>query len=76
MSTLEAAYNLPSIDKEFYDALALAPRNLIGATIEVPIRTARAWNVPAGSIVRLSTPEGPQVGDLSKYHFELLCLGA
>ncbi|WP_339673443.1 DUF1989 domain-containing protein [Dasania marina] len=34
-------------------------------TFEVPIRTGRAWQVPAGHIFRITTPVGPQVGDLN-----------
>ena len=31
----------------------------------VPIRSGKAWSVPQGSICRITTPEGPQVGDLN-----------
>lgn len=31
----------------------------------IPPRSGKAWRVPAGSIFRLSTPSGPQVGDLN-----------
>lgn len=27
-----------------------------------------SWHVPAGSVFRLSTPQGPQVGDLNVWH--------
>jgi uncharacterized protein YcgI (DUF1989 family) len=30
----------------------------------LPIRSGRAWKAPAKSIIRISTPEGPQVGTL------------
>ena len=33
--------------------------------LTVPPRSGRAWKVPAGSLFRISTPEGPQVGDLN-----------
>lgn len=33
--------------------------------LTIPPRSGRAWKVPAGSLFRLSTPEGPQVGDLN-----------
>lgn len=39
-------------------------RQLIESFI-VPIRSGIAWKVPVGHIVRISTPEGPQVGDLN-----------
>jgi len=32
---------------------------------EIPIRSGKAWIVPKGHICRLSTPYGPQVGDLN-----------
>jgi len=31
----------------------------------LPIRSGRAWPVPAGHICRITTPQGPQVGDLN-----------
>ncbi|KAF2143291.1 uncharacterized protein K452DRAFT_297049 [Aplosporella prunicola CBS 121167] len=34
-------------------------------TLTIPPRSGAAWHVPAGSVFRLSTPEGPQVGDLN-----------
>ncbi|KAF9695698.1 hypothetical protein EKO04_006671 [Ascochyta lentis] len=33
--------------------------------LTIPPRSGRAWHVPAGSLFRLSTPTGPQVGDLN-----------
>lgn len=65
MSTLDAAYGVLPLDRDFYAAIATAPRRLI-ASVLVPIRTGRAWKVPSGCIVRISTSEGPQVGDLSE----------
>lgn len=56
------------VNREFYDALANAPRQLVDK-FEVPIRSAKAWKVPAGHICRLTTPEGPQVGDLNLWNF-------
>ena len=35
------------------------------SSFTLPIRSGRAWTAPAGSIVRISTPQGPQVGDLN-----------
>lgn len=51
-------------DRSFYDRVAAAERTLIDA-FEIPIRSGQAWEVPAGSLVRLSSVEGPQVGDLN-----------
>ncbi|KAJ1333848.1 hypothetical protein MN608_03845 [Microdochium nivale] len=47
-----------------YDALQAAPRVKL-QDFTVPIRSGKAWKAPAGAIVRISTPEGPQVGDLN-----------
>ncbi|PSN74284.1 hypothetical protein BS50DRAFT_670709 [Corynespora cassiicola Philippines] len=38
------------------------------ASFEIPARSGRAWKVPKGSIFRLSTPAGPQVGDLNVWN--------
>ncbi|GIZ46321.1 hypothetical protein CKM354_000945000 [Cercospora kikuchii] len=51
-------------DQDFYQTVAAAERTLI-TCFTLSIRSGRAWKAPAGSIVRLSTPEGPQVGDLN-----------
>ena len=53
-----------AVDRKLYAAIQSAPRASI-LTLTLPIRSGRAWEVPAGSIVRISTPEGPQVGRLS-----------
>jgi len=50
-----------AVDREIYNTIQQAPRKLIEKFI-LPIRSGRAWKAPAGSIVRISTPEGPQVG--------------
>ena len=34
----------------------------------IPPRSGKAWTVPAGALFRLSTPEGPQVGDLNVWN--------
>jgi uncharacterized protein len=53
------------VDRAFYDGLAEGERELTGEFV-VPIRSGRAWEVPAGHLCRLLiTPEGPQVGDLN-----------
>ncbi|KAM4060679.1 meiotic chromosome segregation protein [Hirsutella rhossiliensis] len=53
-----------AVDKEAYEAIQSAPR-VLAEEFTLPIRSGRAWEAPAGSIVRISTPEGPQVGDLN-----------
>ncbi|KAL7627998.1 hypothetical protein AAE478_002194 [Parahypoxylon ruwenzoriense] len=53
-----------TVDKDLYASISSAPRVLLEEFV-LPIRSGRAWKAPAGSIVRISTPEGPQVGDLN-----------
>jgi len=50
-----------------YNRLAsLPPSSLtLKSTHTIPPRSGHAWKVPAGSLFRLSTPQGPQVGDLN-----------
>jgi uncharacterized protein YcgI (DUF1989 family) len=50
-----------TVDKTQYAAIQEAPRRL-HEEFTLPIRSGKAWRAPAGSIVRISTPEGPQVG--------------
>jgi uncharacterized protein YcgI (DUF1989 family) len=49
-------------DTAFYERMRDGRR---GRTLieqfEVPIRTGRAWKVPAGHVFRVTTPVGPQV---------------
>lgn len=49
------------VDHNAYATIQQAPRTLI-EQFTLPIRSGRAWRVPAGGICRISTPEGPQVG--------------
>lgn len=49
------------VDEPLYESVQKAPRVLIEEFV-LPIRSGKAWKVPAGSIVRISTPEGGQVG--------------
>ncbi|RYO92861.1 hypothetical protein DL764_008065 [Monosporascus ibericus] len=53
-----------TVDEGLYAEIQSAPRTLI-QEFTLPIRSGQAWKAPAGSIVRISTPEGPQVGDLN-----------
>ena len=50
-----------TVDQDLYSSIQSAPRTLV-ESFTLPIRSGRAWKAPAGSIVRISTPEGPQVG--------------
>ncbi|TDZ30505.1 Uncharacterized protein C8035_v002852 [Colletotrichum spinosum] len=53
-----------TVDTGLYESAQKAPRILV-EEFTLPIRSGRAWTALAGSIVRISTPEGPQVGDLN-----------
>lgn len=50
-----------TVDKALYKSITQAPR-LLKHEFTLPIRSGKAWEARAGSIVRISTPEGPQVG--------------
>lgn len=70
--TQPAAYqSLPGgaldLDREFYRQIANAYRK-VEQQFEIPVRSGIAWEVPAGSIVRLYSVEGPQVGDLNLWN--------
>jgi uncharacterized protein YcgI (DUF1989 family) len=53
-------------DTRFYAALGQETdgREQVSSFV-VPIRSGRAWHVPAGHLCRIVTVEGPQVGDLN-----------
>ncbi|EDO64868.2 hypothetical protein GE21DRAFT_9622 [Neurospora crassa] len=53
-----------SVDKNLYSTIQQAAR-ILTDEFTIPIRSGRAWTASAGSIIRISTPEGPQVGDLN-----------
>ncbi|KAK5997757.1 hypothetical protein PT974_00115 [Cladobotryum mycophilum] len=53
-----------TVDKDLYAAIQRAPRLLV-EEFTLPVRSGRAWRVPAGAVVSISTPQGPQVGDLN-----------
>jgi hypothetical protein len=53
------------VDKEFYRRIADAGGRRLVERFTIPIRTGRAWKVPAGHVFRIVTIEGPQVGDLN-----------
>lgn len=50
-----------TVDKNLYNSIQAAPR-ILTQEFTLPIRSGRAWKADAGSIIRISTPEGPQVG--------------
>ncbi|KAL0581426.1 hypothetical protein V5O48_000580 [Marasmius crinis-equi] len=51
-----------------YTSIVQAPRSPPVHSFTLPIRSGRAWTVPRAHIVRISTPEGPQVGDLNVWN--------
>ncbi|MBZ4016017.1 urea carboxylase-associated family protein [Streptomyces purpurogeneiscleroticus] len=74
MATTAAAYQATKggpldVDKDFYDRVSGTPegRELVDR-FEIPIRSGRAWEVPAGHLCRLVTIDGPQVGDLNVWN--------
>lgn len=64
---VQPAYSKPPIDQELYDRISSAAGTSLEPieTFTLAPRSGVAWRVPAGCIVRFSTPEGPQVGDLN-----------
>lgn len=74
MSNPPAAYqasadNALAVDRDFYRTIA--ERSDARQCVEqftIPIRSGRAWTVPAGHVFRITTIEGPQVGDLNLWH--------
>lgn len=70
MKSFPAAYQASAgsplaVDRAFYERVASAAGRELVESFTIPIRTGRAWEVPAGHVVRLLTVEGPQVGDLN-----------
>ncbi len=57
------------VDKAFYRRIAeeTAGRRRIEEFV-IPIRTGRAWTVPAGHVFRIVAVDGPQVGDLNLWN--------
>ena len=74
MSSYPAAYQAAegsalSVDKDFYAAIAASKdRRALVESIVVPIRSGRAWTVPAGHVFRIVTIDGPQVADLNLWN--------
>jgi uncharacterized protein YcgI (DUF1989 family) len=68
----DAAYkgSILEVDKEFYGKIAHATRSrtLVDSFV-IPIRSGRAWKVPAGHACRILTVDGPQVGDLNVWNY-------
>lgn len=62
----QASVGSLDVDRAFYDRLAdsTGDRELV-EEFSIPIRSGRAWEVPAGHLCRIVTTHGPQVGDLN-----------
>ena len=52
-------------DPHLYSRIAASTSRSMKESFTVPIRAGRAWSVPQGHLCRITTPEGPQVGDLN-----------
>jgi uncharacterized protein YcgI (DUF1989 family) len=52
------------VNHTLYSTIQQAPRRLL-SSYTIPIRSGHAFTAPAGSIIRISTPSGPQVADLN-----------
>ena len=67
----EAAYQGPAleVDRDFYSRIGddTQSREVIDE-FTIPIRSGQAWDVPAGHVCRISTVDGPQVGDLNLWN--------
>ncbi|MFC3282385.1 urea carboxylase-associated family protein [Litchfieldella rifensis] len=73
MAKVPAAYqatqgSVLDVDRDFYSRLTDPAARTRIEQLTVPIRDGRAWRVPAGHVLRLSTLEGPQVGDFNLWH--------
>jgi uncharacterized protein len=59
----QPVFEPPKADRSFYDAIASSSRRPL-LDHQVEVRSGFAWEVRAGQVFRLSTPEGRQVADL------------
>ena len=68
MGNYPAAYQASAgaleVDRAFYAKIAEGCREQVESFV-IPIRSGRAWTVPAGSLCRIVAVEGAQVGDLN-----------
>ncbi|WP_435198191.1 urea carboxylase-associated family protein [Janibacter sp. GS2] len=74
MSLTDAAYQSDpggplDVDRELYGRIGAMTqgRELVDSFV-LPIRSGRAWEVPAGHVCRIVTLEGPQVADLNLWN--------
>lgn len=67
----EAAYqgNALKVDQDFYKRIGTqTEKRTLVQELTVQIRSGQAWEVPAGHVCRISTVDGPQVGDLNLWN--------
>lgn len=67
----EAAYQGPALeaDQDFYRPIGeQTEARTVVSELTVQIRSGEAWEVPAGHVCRISTVDGPQVGDLNLWN--------
>ena len=70
MDLTRAAYQATAggpldVDRALYSAIADDADRILVDSFVVPIRSGRAWRIPAGHVCRIVTIEGPQVADLN-----------
>jgi uncharacterized protein YcgI (DUF1989 family) len=73
MGSPPAAYqpkagSMIEVDPAFYGRLADDEGRELIERFVIPIRSGRAWQVPAGHLCRVITIEGPQVGDFNVWN--------
>lgn len=73
MDLTRAAYQATAggpldVDRDFYRAIADDDRRELVDAFTIPIRSGKAWRIPAGHICRIVTIEGPQVADLNLWN--------
>lgn len=52
-------------NRALYTRIGSTTAREVVESFTVPIRSGKAWTVPKGHVCRISTPDGPQVGDLN-----------
>lgn len=73
MDLTRAAYQATAggpldVNRDFYRAIAEDERRELVERFTIPIRSGRAWRIPAGYVCRIVTIEGPQVADLNLWN--------
>jgi hypothetical protein len=72
MGSYPAAYQAGAgvldVDRAFYRRIADTSQRTELESFVLPIRSGRAWTVPAGAVCRIVTVDGPQVGDLNLWN--------